>query len=114
MEDASLVGETPPDRRISATVDLREALGSEVLVHFTVKAPIVLTEDTKELAVDVGTEALEDLEERAKQAETPFVAQLNPRTRAWEGERMELFVDTRRLHFFDLDTGLGIYGGTGS
>ncbi|HEX2029946.1 MAG TPA: ABC transporter ATP-binding protein, partial [Actinomycetota bacterium] len=109
MEDASLVGEAPEDRRLSASVDLKEALGSEVLIHFTVDAPIVLTEDTKELAVDVGTEALEDLEERAREAKSVFVAALNPRSRAREGERLQLFVDTKRLHFFDPETGLGIY-----
>ncbi|HZD18796.1 MAG TPA: TOBE domain-containing protein, partial [Actinomycetota bacterium] len=111
MEDASLVGDAPKDRRIEATVDLREALGSEVLVHFTVDAPIVMTEDTKELAVDVGAEDLESFEERAKEAKTPVVAQLNPRTGAAEGKKIELFVDTGRMHFFDKDTGLGIYDG---
>jgi multiple sugar transport system ATP-binding protein len=110
MEDASLVQGAPEDRRISSTVDLREALGSEVLVHFTLDAPIVLTEDTRELAVDVGAEALEDLEERAKSARSEFVAQPSPRTRLREGDSLEVVVDTNRLHFFDPETGLGIYG----
>jgi len=114
MEDASLVQGAPQDRVISSTVDLREALGSEVLVHFAVDAPIVLTEDTRELAVDVGAEALEDLEERAKRAKSAFVAQLSPRTRLREGDRMEVVVDTNRLHFFDPETGLGIYGSRGN
>jgi len=114
MEDASLVQGAPQDRLISSTVDLREALGSEVLVHFGVDAPIVLTEDTRELAVDVGAEALEDLEERAKRAKSAFVAQLSPRTRLREGDRMEVVVDTNRLHFFDPETGLGIYGPRGN
>jgi multiple sugar transport system ATP-binding protein len=109
FEDASLVPRAPKDRRIQATVDLREALGSEVLIHFRVKAPVVLTEDTKELAVDVGAEALEDLEQVAEQGETEFVAQLNPRTKASRGEPIELYADTSRFHFFDPDTGLGIY-----
>jgi multiple sugar transport system ATP-binding protein len=112
MEDAALVGEAPQDRRIPATVDLREALGSEVVIHFTIKAPIVLTEDTRELAVDVGAEAVADLEERAQEATSVFVAQLNPRTQAREGEQLELLVDTERLHFFDPETGLGIYDQT--
>jgi multiple sugar transport system ATP-binding protein len=114
MEDASLVQGSPEDQTLSSTVDLREALGSQVLVHFTIDAPIVLTEDTRELAVDVGTEALEDLEERAREAQSSFVAQLSPRTRLKEGDRMEVVVDTNRLHFFDPETGLGIYGPRGS
>ncbi|HEX6261583.1 MAG TPA: ABC transporter ATP-binding protein, partial [Actinomycetota bacterium] len=65
-------------------------------------------------AVDVGAEALEDLEERAKEAKTSVVAQLNPRTSASEGEEIELYVDTSRMHFFDKDSGLGIYDGSPS
>ncbi|HUG87354.1 MAG TPA: sn-glycerol-3-phosphate ABC transporter ATP-binding protein UgpC [Actinomycetota bacterium] len=109
IEDASLVSEATKEQQLNATVDLKESLGSEILVHFTVDAPIVLTEDTRELAVDVGAEALEDLEERAKESKTSVVAQLNPRTSAKEGEQIDLFVDTSRMHFFDKDSGLGIY-----
>ena len=50
MEDASLVPDAPADRRLSSGVMLREALGADVLVHFTIEAPAVITEDTKELA----------------------------------------------------------------
>ena len=110
MEDVSLVSDAPRDRRITATVDLRESLGSTVMVHFTIDAPVVLTEDTKQLAGDVGTEALDSLHERAKEATSTFVAQLDPRTSVRKNDPVELVVDTGRLHFFDPDTGLGIYG----
>ena len=53
MEDASLVSDAPPERRIAATVELREALGSDVLVHFPINAPPAVTEDV-ELALDAG------------------------------------------------------------
>ena len=65
MEDASLVSDAPADRRIRSRVILREALGADVLVHFMVNAPAVITEDTKELAHDVGAEALEAVEQGA-------------------------------------------------
>jgi multiple sugar transport system ATP-binding protein len=110
IEDASLVADAPDDRRLRARVDLREALGSEVLVHFTVDAPMVVTEDTKELAADTGSEALEALEARAEQHGSEFTAALNPRTEARRGQEIELVVDTSRLHFFDPESGLGIYG----
>jgi multiple sugar transport system ATP-binding protein len=113
FEDASLV-EARADRRIPATVDLREALGSEILVHFQVDAPVVLTEDTTELAVDVGAEAVEALQQRARDIGSTFIAQLNPRTRALVGQQIELAVDTKRLHFFDAESGLGIYDGGSS
>jgi multiple sugar transport system ATP-binding protein len=110
MEDASLASQASDDR-IRSTVELREALGSDVVVHFKVKAPIVVTEDVKELAHDVGAEALEAVEQEAQQGESTFVARLNPRTKARQGEPIELAVDVGRMHFFDPDTGLGIYDG---
>jgi multiple sugar transport system ATP-binding protein len=109
MEDASLVPEAPADRRIRSGVNLREALGADVLVHFSVKAPEVITEDVRELAHDVGQEALQAVEERAKAGESTFLARLNPRTEVREGQEVELVVDVSRLHFFDADSGLGIY-----
>jgi multiple sugar transport system ATP-binding protein len=109
MEDASLAGQAPPDRRMRVTVDVREAMGSEVYVHFAVPAPPVLTEDTRELAADAGEEAIEELEERAGARTSGFVARLHARTSAREREPLEVVVDTRNLHFFDPETGEGIY-----
>jgi multiple sugar transport system ATP-binding protein len=109
MEDASLVADAPANRRIESTVFLREALGSDVLVHFTIKAPQAVTEDVRELASDVGVEALAQVERGAQVGESNFIARLSPRTKAREGDPIELVVDTRRLHFFDLDHGAGIY-----
>jgi multiple sugar transport system ATP-binding protein len=104
IEDAEIESDTPSDRRFRATVDLRESLGSEVIVHFSVAAPPVLTEDTEELARDLGVH-----ESHIDRPETStFVARLDPRTRAQEGQQVELVVDTTRLHFFDPETGLGI------
>ena len=109
MEDASLVPEAPEDRRIQALVDLREALGSQIVIHFTLDAPVVLTEDTKELAHDASGGAFEDLTTQAEESKSRFVAQLDPRTHVREGDRIELVVDTARFHFFDPETGLAIY-----
>ena len=105
IEDARFVADTPPDRRLTAVVDVREAMGSEVYAHFAVDSPPVLTDDTKELAADTGTEVLEDLVGQAEEQRTRFVARLNARTRAREGETVELAVDTARVHFFDRETG---------
>ena len=110
MEDAAIVPDAPADRRIRSAVVLREALGADVLAHFMVKAPAVMTEDVKELAHDVGAEAVEAVERGAATGESEFMARLNPRTRATKGEEIELVVDVTRMHFFDPDTGEGIYG----
>jgi multiple sugar transport system ATP-binding protein len=106
IEDAELERDAPRERRFRTTVDLREALGSEVLVHFTVGTPPVLTEDTKELARDLG--APDGLHPGGQETST-FVARLDPRAQAQERAPIELVVDTTRLHFFDPATGLGVY-----
>ena len=110
MEDASLVADAPAERRITSTVELREALGSDVVVHFSIDAPPAMTDDVKELAVDVGTEALEHVEQQAEGGRSTLLARLNPRTKFRKGDPIELVVDTHRLHFFDPADGSGIYG----
>jgi multiple sugar transport system ATP-binding protein len=113
MEDASLVADAPAERRITSTVELREALGSDVVVHLTIDAPQAMTDDVRELAVDAGTEVLEHVEQQARGGRSTMLARLNPRTAVRQGDLIELVVDTHRLHFFDPDDGSGIYGGDG-
>jgi multiple sugar transport system ATP-binding protein len=110
MEDASLMTGAPADRRIASTVELREALGSDVVVHVSVAAPPAVTDDTRELASDVGAEALQHVERQAAAGTTTVLARLNPRSTVAQGDHVELVVDTDRLHFFDPDDGQGIYG----
>jgi multiple sugar transport system ATP-binding protein len=106
LEDAALAQDTPDDHRLRGKVELREALGSEIMVHFTVDARPALTEDVRELAQDLG-------DERAVQqeagAETTMVGRFGARSRVKEDEVAEVAVDTRALHFFDPETGAGIY-----
>jgi multiple sugar transport system ATP-binding protein len=102
LEDATLATDTPQDQRLEGRVELREALGAEVMVHFKVNAKPALTEDIKELARDVGEEA-------ETGDETTMVGRFGPRTRIREGDTAEVAVDTRSLHFFDPETGAGIY-----
>jgi multiple sugar transport system ATP-binding protein len=108
LEDAALRSEVPEDRRITTAVDLREDMGSEVLVHFTVDTPPVLTEDTKELAAAVGEDVAE-LEAGARAGTTTMVARFDANTTANERDRVEVAVDTRHLHFFDPETGQSIW-----
>jgi multiple sugar transport system ATP-binding protein len=106
LEDAALATDVPADRRLKGVVKLREALGSEVMVHFTIAARPAVTEDVRELAADVGEVLPEDVE-----PETTMVARFGARSRVREGETTEVAVDTRTLHFFDPETSLGIYDG---
>jgi multiple sugar transport system ATP-binding protein len=109
LEDAALASDIPGDRRLKGKVELREALGSEIMVHFTVDAPPALTEDVRELAKDAGDERA--VQEDGAQ-ETTMVGRFGARSGVREGESAEVAVDTRALHFFDPDTGLGIYEAT--
>jgi multiple sugar transport system ATP-binding protein len=108
MEDASLVADAPVDRRLRSTVDLREALGSDVVVHFGIDAPQAVTEHVRELAADAGDD-LPDMRQGATGRGSTVLARLNPRTAVTKGDNIELVVDVQRLHFFDPDNGQGIY-----
>jgi multiple sugar transport system ATP-binding protein len=85
--------------RLSAVVDIREDMGSEVYVHFDPGARMVPGEDVK---AAVGEDA-------AEVKSSAWVARLDRDTAAAERERIELAIDNDRLHFFDPETGEAIY-----
>ena len=98
-------------RRVSVGGSLaRAAWGGFVRTAKLIAAPPALTEDAKELAADVGAEALEKVTLEASSGESTIVARLNPRTRATKGEEVDLVVDTARLHFFDPADGSAVHG----
>jgi len=113
LEDVALVDDAPPDLRLRGKVLLREALGSELVVHFEVDAPPVLTEDAREL-----------LEDRSIAPDMPafteedrvstLVGRFDPASRVREGQVVEVVVQTRALHFFDPDSGLAVYDEVGA
>jgi multiple sugar transport system ATP-binding protein len=114
LEDVSLEPDTPADRRLRGLVELREALGSELMVHFTVEGTqAALTEDVKELAQDAGAPGGEPaLDSRGSGA--LLVGRFGARASVAEGKPVEIAVDTRSLHFFDPETSEGIYDGNES
>ncbi len=96
----------PGENRLEVVVDIKEDMGSEVFLHFAVDAPPVKADEIREI---VGDEAIAAAEEQTHHHGTPFIARVARGTQAREGEKAALAVDTRRLHFFDLETGAGIY-----
>jgi multiple sugar transport system ATP-binding protein len=114
LEDAALEPDTPDDRRMRGVVVLREPLGSEIVAHFTVAARPALTEDVRELARDVGQESAVRAAEAEGASETVMVGRFGPRSRVKNGDVVDIAVETGALHFFDLETGLGIYADTGN
>jgi multiple sugar transport system ATP-binding protein len=94
---------------LRGTVRATEALGSELLVHLDVDAEPVLTDEVREVAGDVDAAALERLESEALERRTVLIARLEAQAPPSIDAPIEVDVDTRRLHFFDLDSGLAIY-----
>jgi multiple sugar transport system ATP-binding protein len=98
IEDAAFGG----GERLEAVVDIREDMGSEVFVHFEIGGKAVRGEDVK---AAVGEEAAEVAGVKGN----VWVARVDRDTKAKERERIDLAVDTSRLHFFDPETGNAIY-----
>ena len=109
LEDAGLAHDDSADRRLKGQVELREALGSELMVHLAIDAPPAMTEEVQELAEDAGTTAEElgggDVHRAV------IVGRFSADSKVREGEDADVAVDTRSLHFFDPETGLAIYDG---
>ena len=103
FEDASLTEQPWPT--IPAVTRVIEALGSEIHVIFFIDAPPVEHKDV----ADLGAQEEED--ESAMplhEGKSLWTARVNARSGVRAGDRIELGVDTRNLHFFDPDSGLAI------
>jgi ABC-type sugar transport system ATPase subunit len=95
--EAMTMGDRP---RLRGRVELREALGSEVLVHFSTAGRLAATDDLLELAADVGYDRTV---ERAT-----LVGRFSPKTRVREGDMIDVAVDLDALHVFHPETGAAI------
>lgn len=104
MEDASLHPDSPADERLRGEVSLVEALGSEIIVHFSLPGEPVVTEDTKLLAKEAG----EDVIDTTGSGEVMWVASFTPRSQIKRGEKVEIAVDVPRMHWFDPESGESI------
>ncbi len=109
LEDAEHAADRPSDECLKGEVSLTEALGSEIMVHFTVDASPAYTDDVRELAKDAGNEAAAEARDAG---EATLVGRFDPRSKVSIGEQATVAVDTRSLHFFDPETGEGIYDQT--
>ena len=108
LEDAALVPDAPADQRLVGRLELREALGSEIMAHFAIEAAHAETDEMRELAEDSGAS---DTGPRigVEQNEAVVVGRFGARSRITPGSEVVAAVDTRALHFFDPATGAGIY-----
>ena len=80
---------------ISGTVEVREGLGSEVLMH---------------VSVGVGRVTAADVENDTpgNEHQSVVVARFDPHTSVRKGDRVQLTVNSSQLQLFDLETGLAI------
>jgi multiple sugar transport system ATP-binding protein len=105
IQDAALVPDAPRDQLLHGTVELREALGHELFIHFT--APRVELADTKaigDVPRDTGSVGMDAA------AGAMLIGRFSAHSDAREGAGVDAVVDTAELHFFDPETGAGIYG----
>jgi multiple sugar transport system ATP-binding protein len=101
IEDAAVAGRHE-GRTISAVVDIREDLGSDVLIHFAVDAPAVRGQDVQ---AALGADTVEATGDESRRKGSLFTARISRESHATEGEPAQLAVDTSRLHFFDPASG---------
>jgi multiple sugar transport system ATP-binding protein len=103
FEDASLAEKSWA--RMPVVTHVTEALGSEIHVIFVIDAPSVQHQDV----TDLGAQDEEDQSAMPlHQGKSLWTARVNARSSVRAGDRIELGVDTRNLHFFDPDSGLAI------
>jgi multiple sugar transport system ATP-binding protein len=106
LEDAALDGRGD-GARLRGKVLLTEALGAEILAHVEVHAKPVVTDAVVESAVEDMREA-EIAADLLGGDRTTLVGRLDAASRVRPDDVAELAVDTRKLHFFDLETGASI------
>jgi multiple sugar transport system ATP-binding protein len=92
FEDASLVAGSDESRRIKGHVNLVEALGSELMVHFSIDAPTVNSGDPDAPEKELG------------EGIANAVARFNPRSPVKADHSVEMVVATENVHFFDAET----------
>jgi multiple sugar transport system ATP-binding protein len=112
LDDAALVDADSESETLEGVVELREALGAEIMAHFSIDATAAETDETRELARDTG--APDEANVVTPEGKTVLVGRFGARSKARQGEPVKVAVDTRALHFFDPETGLGIYDGNES
>jgi multiple sugar transport system ATP-binding protein len=102
FEDASLADGAAPESVLSAVIEIREDMGPEVYAYFSLGVPPVRRPDVEEAKREDEAGTQPALRGAA------FVGRLGRETRAREGRPIKLLLDTRRLYFFDPDSGVAI------
>ena len=95
FDDAELADDVADDQTVTSKVELIEALGSEIMVHFDIDARVIDSGDP---------DAVEDTDAAAN-----AVGRFSPRSRVRMGQEMRAVVTTENMHFFDMDSRQAIW-----
>jgi multiple sugar transport system ATP-binding protein len=99
FEDAAVATNVPADHRMKGTVRLVEALGSELMVHFSIDS-----------ATRVNSGDPDAPEELLGEGVANAVARFSPRSRVRVDDDVEISVASENMHFFDGQTHAAIWG----
>ena len=110
LEDAELATDTPADRRLHGTTGLTR--GARLGDHGALHDPGEARRHRGRARARRGRRRRPRRRRAGQEDQATFVGRFGPRSSARAGQALEVAVDTRSLHFFDPDSGLGIYDGT--
>ena len=96
FEDASLVGDKP-GTTFEATIDIVEAMGSDVYAYFTVTGEGPHSADLDDLAKDTGNDMHTD--------GTSITARLDAASKVRRGDTTQLWFDPAKVQVFDVQSG---------
>ena len=102
FEDAIYANTSEYTEKIKIDITLLEQLGSDTYIHFYKDIKPVQTKAIEEILADEG----EDISLLGTQ--TKFIARINPNSSVKEGQSIDLSIDSKKLHYFDPETGLAI------
>ncbi len=101
FEDAALAGDVP-GAKFTVPIDLVESMGSDIYAYFGVRGQ-AHARDLDELAKDTG----QDMHGEG----TQVTARLDAAARVHPGQQAELWVNTSKMHVFDLESGANLTAG---
>ena len=96
FEDVKIAGDKP-GATVTVGIDLVESMGSDVYAYFTVQGDAAHSGDLEDLAKDTGQDMTGE--------GTTITARLDAAARVRAGEQAELWLDTAKMHVFDVESG---------
>jgi multiple sugar transport system ATP-binding protein len=106
LQDAALDERTDPNRRLHGHVRLREALGSESVVHFQIDAAPAVSPELTELSEEVDESTLLGaLDDQRRMRRTALVGRFAVESRVREGEDAAVAVRPGASRFYDAESG---------